>query len=243
MTARLTNRVIELCDEALDDFKDRARIELLKIGAGLVEPLRVAVAGRVKAGKSTLVNALLHQRVAQTAVGECTKVVSWYRYDYDEGQIELKLRNGTSESTTLLENGTLPQDIGFQATEIDFITVGLSNTALRNMTIIDTPGLSSANPEYSSRTEELLAVSMDGATRSAIEEADALIFMMSGTAMQDDVEALRAFRAQFSGLRGSAGNAVGVLSRIDEISAGGTEPLEEGSKLSLIHISEPTRPY
>src|SRR5262245_39775381 len=50
----------------------------------LEQPLTVAVAGREKAGKSTLVNALLHQKAAQTEVGPCTRLVTWYRFDYVE---------------------------------------------------------------------------------------------------------------------------------------------------------------
>ena len=42
-------------------------------------PLRVAIAGRVKAGKSTLLNALVGERLAPTDAGECTRIVSLYR--------------------------------------------------------------------------------------------------------------------------------------------------------------------
>ena len=42
-------------------------------------PLRVAIAGKVKAGKSTLLNALVGERVAPTDASECTRVVTWYR--------------------------------------------------------------------------------------------------------------------------------------------------------------------
>ena len=45
----------------------------------LDEPLRVAIAGRVKAGKSTLLNALVGERLAATDAGECTRIVTWYR--------------------------------------------------------------------------------------------------------------------------------------------------------------------
>ncbi|MGH9032757.1 MAG: dynamin family protein, partial [Acidimicrobiia bacterium] len=45
----------------------------------LDDPLRVAIAGRVKAGKSTLLNALVGEELAPTDAGECTKIVTWYR--------------------------------------------------------------------------------------------------------------------------------------------------------------------
>jgi len=37
------------------------------------------VAGRVKAGKSTLLNALVGEELAPTDAGECTRVVTWYQ--------------------------------------------------------------------------------------------------------------------------------------------------------------------
>lgn len=41
--------------------------------------LRIAVGGRVRAGKSTLINALVGQDVAATAATECTLLVAWFR--------------------------------------------------------------------------------------------------------------------------------------------------------------------
>ena len=50
---------------------------------GIVErlqgPIRLAIAGKVKAGKSTLLNALIGEELAPTDAGECTRIVTWYR--------------------------------------------------------------------------------------------------------------------------------------------------------------------
>ena len=43
-------------------------------------PLRVAIAGKVKAGKSTLLNAMVGEMMAATDAGECTRIVTWYQY-------------------------------------------------------------------------------------------------------------------------------------------------------------------
>src|SRR5437763_5544975 len=53
--------------------------EVAPLRERLSGPLRVAIAGRVKAGKSTLLNALVGERLAATDAGECTRVVTWYR--------------------------------------------------------------------------------------------------------------------------------------------------------------------
>jgi hypothetical protein len=47
----------------------------------------------VKAGKSTLLNALVGEQVAPTDAGECTRVVTWYR-DGTTPRIVLHPREG-----------------------------------------------------------------------------------------------------------------------------------------------------
>jgi hypothetical protein len=51
---------------------------LREISARLRGPLRVAIAGKVKAGKSTLLNALLGEALAAVDASECTRIVTWY---------------------------------------------------------------------------------------------------------------------------------------------------------------------
>ena len=63
----------------------------------LAEPLRVAIGGRLKAGKSTLVNVLVGERIAQTDVGECTQVITWFRFGETE-RIEIAGRTGHPSS-------------------------------------------------------------------------------------------------------------------------------------------------
>ncbi|HJX86248.1 MAG TPA: dynamin family protein, partial [Gemmatimonadales bacterium] len=74
--------VTELIRDAIEVYDDDpiAREALLSHARRLEEPLRVAVAGMVKAGKSTLINAIIGEEIAPTDTGECTRIVTWYRY-------------------------------------------------------------------------------------------------------------------------------------------------------------------
>ena len=67
--------LLEACREAAPTEASRVDDAL----ARLEQPLRVAVAGKIKAGKSTLLNALVGQPLAPTDAGECTTIVTWYR--------------------------------------------------------------------------------------------------------------------------------------------------------------------
>ena len=78
----------------------------------LAEPLRVAVAGRVKAGKSTLVNAMVGELIAPTDARECTKVVTWYR---DGVTYRVEGVDDAGEATQLRfdrDHGALEIDLG-----------------------------------------------------------------------------------------------------------------------------------
>src|SRR4051812_34280101 len=55
-----------------------AHADLTELSARLTGPLRVAIAGKIKAGKSTLLNALVGEELAPTDAGECTRIVTWY---------------------------------------------------------------------------------------------------------------------------------------------------------------------
>src|SRR5690242_4923258 len=54
--------------------------ELRRIGARLNHPIRIALAGTLKAGKSTLVNALVGDTIAPTDATEATRIVTWFRH-------------------------------------------------------------------------------------------------------------------------------------------------------------------
>src|SRR5688500_13371866 len=75
-------------------------------------PLHVAIAGRVKAGKSTLLNALVGERLAPTDAGECTRIVSWYRKGTSY-QVSARLRDGRDQPLTFKrDEGALDVQLG-----------------------------------------------------------------------------------------------------------------------------------
>ncbi|WP_344345011.1 GTPase, partial [Kitasatospora putterlickiae] len=67
--------------------------------------LRIAVGGRMNAGKSTLVNSLLGRRLAASAATECTTLVAWFRPGR-LNRLQVRLRDGTTQ----WRPGGLPRD-------------------------------------------------------------------------------------------------------------------------------------
>ena len=204
--ADVVTRAEELAPEAVG-----ARLRALQVR--LLEPVRIAVVGRVKAGKSTLVNALLGVPVAPTDVSECTRVVTWFRYGRPE-RLVVALKSGRELEAQLTPEGTLPAELPAPVEEIASLEVYLANEALRSMILIDTPGLGSVHGEYSASTEQLLAAG----EYSAATAADAVVFLLNQPVMKDELDALARFGANGEGELGSAATAMGVLSRADQLS-------------------------
>lgn len=206
----------------LDDLDRRLR-----------EPVRVAVVGRVNAGKSTMVNALLGQRVAPTDVSECTRLVTWFHYGHPQ-RIEVELTDGSRIDTQLGPDGMLPDEIGTPVEAVRALHCYLANDALRWMTLIDTPGIGSVHGEISGVTEQLLAIERDSA--DAAQHADAVVFLLNQVMMEDELQALQMFRNATPGDSGtSAANAVGVLSRADQLGDGSQDPWNVAVELAGVY--------
>ena len=208
----LTERLSALCDDCRERLPEGpARERLDGIRAQLREPLRIAVAGRVSSGKSTLVNALLGLRVAPTAAGECTQVVTWYRYS-ETDRAEIRLVDGTTRPLALDADRSLPEDLGVDLELVDSIQVGLYVDALERLTLIDTPGLASLSGA-SARTEDLLA----RRSEDAVARADALVYVVAGDLRADDERVLTQFQDNSGPLRASLMNTVAVLNKVDKL--------------------------
>ena len=151
--------------------------------ASSADPLRLAVVGRVKSGKSTLVNALLGQRVARVDASECTRAVTWFSYGHQE-QVVVHARDGRSWTRAFAPDGFLPADLGAAPEEIDAVEVVLCNAALAGLTVIDTPGLDSLTADAGARTDAFLG--LDGASRHALSVADAVLFLVPQLTRDDD---------------------------------------------------------
>lgn len=172
-------------------------------------PPRIVLVGRLKAGKSTLLNALIGAEVAQTAALEATNVVAAYKFGAPE-QAEFHLRNGSviRVPTRRDEIAELP----VPAAEIEFVDRYLSSDAVRPYTLIDTPGLATLTEENEAATRAMLTESF-AQTRDASTDADAAVFLFDSIPRQDEVEFIR--ELGFTPL-----NTLGVLSRADSYGAG-----------------------
>jgi GTP-binding protein EngB required for normal cell division len=199
----------------------------------LDEPLRVAIAGRTKAGKSTLLNALVGERLAATDASECTRIVTWYRHASGYRVVAELRPAAVVELPFQRKDGALVIELGeLDERTVERIEVGWPARTLDELTLIDTPGLGSADADTSARTTEALL----DEDRSGPAEADAVIYLMRHL-HRYDAQFLEAFLDR-SLAHASPINAVVVLSRADEIGAARPDALESAAGVAARYAAD-----
>jgi hypothetical protein len=202
------------------------------ITARLHDPLRVAIAGRVKAGKSTLLNALVGQELAATDARECTQIVTWYRYGLTYG-VTIEPKAGPAWAARFdRSSGRLDIDLaGWQPDQLRRIVVTAPVPGLRDLTLIDTPGIDSLGVGVTERSLAFLAGQEDPA------QADAVIYLLRHL-HASDVRLLEAFHDQEL-THAAPVHALAVLSRADEIGAARADAMASAGRIATRYAADP----
>lgn len=151
-------------DQKIDELGVRGLAEDIKkslehIEDGNEKSLRIAIVGELKAGKSTLINALLETQVAYTDVTEATAVISEITY-CEQQKIQIQWKNGQSKEIdsfdTLIDwmQDNCENREGMD--EVEKVRIGLPKQSLKNLVLVDTPGLLTITEENESTTKNYL---------------------------------------------------------------------------------------
>ena len=218
-----------LCQEVGHRLGGPTQAQVFDVRRRLSEPLRVAIAGRLKSGKSTLVNALIGRRVAPTEVGECTRIVTQFRYGTAD-RVDVVRRDGSRVSLPLDESGMIPQRLGVPRSEISYVDVALTSDHLSDLMVVDTPGLSSANAVVSAGARRFLFNEapidddIDDDSVGALSGAEAIVYVFTQSVRADDVAALEAFRSISARLSSNPINSLGLFNKVDKLAGGTADP-------------------
>jgi dynamin family protein len=234
MTDELTTRITALADEATRSALTPDVVESLqRIVERLEGPIRLAISGKVKAGKSTLLNALIGESLAPTDAGECTRIVTWYRLSDRPYAKIFPVHGDPVETPYLRREGSLEVDLGGRdADAVDHLEIGWPSSRLSNMVLIDTPGIASISTELSARTHRVLSAEM-----GRVPVADAVLYLLRHT-HSSDLRFLESFHDD-AVAEGSPVNTVGVLSRADEIGSARLDAMEVAERVARRYQNDP----
>lgn len=208
------------------DVHDR----LARIEQRLDQPLRIALAGTLKSGKSTLLNALLGEDIAPTDATEATRIVAWFRHG-ETPHIAANHVDGRRTNVPISRGTGLTFDLsGVQPSDVIDLDVRWPVDALRTVALADTPGTSSLSREVSARTLRLLVPS-DGVPR-----VDAVVFLMRQSSAADTA-LLKQINEIVGGHAGALG-VIGVMSRADEIGAGRIDAMSSAREVATRFAAE-----
>lgn len=218
-----------LLHEALDVYRDSrpATEELRGRLARLTTPLRIAVTGGWRSGRSTLINALLGEEVAPVQVPDGSAILTWYEDGPEPGAVAYAAGGVTGDLAVTRSVGGIRVDLGgWRPGRIDDVVVRWPTRALRHATLLDTPPLPDGGGED------------DGLTERILREADVLL-CLTRDGREGDLRVLRAGQRGMVGRATVGVNAVAVLSRADELGGGRVDALLTARLLARRQARDP----
>jgi len=210
----------------------------------LGEPMRVAIAGRIKAGKSTMTNAMLGEVLVPTGREELTFNVNRLRFG-QERSLAVHYKDGrVSEPRSLHELEALTrrrEEHQELLAGIEHIEVFYPNELLRSFNLIDTPGVESFFGQDSQNTLEFLNLSPDDVNARSEREsrdADALLWLFTRSLATSDEALVSEFTGPTLG-NASPVNTIGVLTQVDRYWKDEEDPLQAGERVCERLYGEP----
>lgn len=187
------------------------------------QPCELAVVGRVKAGKSSFLNALLGEELALVGETEMTATINFFKYGTpkdEEHPVRVVWEDGSEEWQTRafldsLQGNT--KEVLDRASKIDHLEYFVNNPILNNVTLVDTPGTGSIVDEHEDRTNDYLHAGKEQLRKKHNEQsvnlknrADAVIVITERVPTNETSTLVSNLSMDTS-----AFNALGVMTKID----------------------------
>jgi Dynamin family len=204
---------------------------LLELGSQVGDPCVMAVVGKVKAGKSSLINSLLGTELAAVGTTETTATVNWFRFGKPDADRPVRCiwRDGppTFESTSFIARlqGHSEETLEL-ASRIDRLEFLLERELLKSVIVVDTPGLDAEPDEHQNKTAEFLGLHSQlradlrarhhEETQRMAQDADAVMYVFDPVLKNWEQRTLEQFQQMIQ--KGtSTFNSLGVLGKIDAL--------------------------
>ena len=198
-----------------------------EMSSELDSPCVLAVAGMMKTGKSSFINAFLRGDYAAVGKDETTATINYFCYDKNLNNVPDRQKpilcvkvDGSREWVTKSYLDSLQgnsEDILNKSMEINYLEYFLDNPVLDGIRLVDTPGIGAVinYNEHDNRTMSFvngkarLRERHSEETKQLAQEADALICLIdSDTPNSQDYDLLKSFQNNFKTTSDSDSNAV-----------------------------------
>lgn len=214
----------EICK--YEPIRNEFGITIERLSNKLNQPCVLAIAGRVKAGKSSFLNALLGVDLAKVGDTETTATINFFKYGkpkdptkpikviWDSGN-ETFEDKGFMDSLQGRDEATLKKAHGIKCLEYYF-----EHDILKEITLVDTPGTDAIvgddDNAHEERTRGFFKMLRDKHSRQTEEfthSADAVIYLVGPVPTKAGQNFLNEFQSAAG--QSSAINSIGVLAKVD----------------------------
>lgn len=195
-------------------------------------PYQLAVAGAVKAGKSTFINTFLKSDLAKVGVSATSATINKFSYAANPNPEKMircvySIDNGKEKSKYVDKQyvdslqGTDEETIK-AGDDIKYVEFLIEEPKLKEISIIDTPG-HNANEAHDKRIKEYFSLTNN--------PPDAAIYLIDGGKANADTTLIEYIRSYMQTTAGHSGNVILILSQSDAIRTIACTPLERDRKL------------
>ncbi len=189
------------------------------------ERFYVAILGLFKRGKSTIINALLNQQVLPSDVIPVTSIITLIAHS-DRTSAEVYFSNGDilPADISAIEDYVSEEKNPENEKEIDFVKIFHPASILKNMLIVDTPGMGSVLPHNSETT------------KSFIPKIDTALYVLSADIpiSQTDIEFIKDLKQEVPKL-------LFVLNKVDLLNETDLQKMIEHNLFALNKIMDISR--
>ncbi|MGC4759205.1 hypothetical protein [Micromonospora trifolii] len=223
---RLDEAAWGLLHQAIELYQDnpRAVTELRQQVARLEQPLRIAIVGPWRSGKSTVLNALMGEEVAP--VERADRAFTWYEDGAAPRATAYPVGQPPQELAVVKSATGLRVDLGWGAGEVRDIVVRWPTRALRQITLIDTPAVTGGDEQGRAPVLERV-----------LRDSDAVLYL-TRDGRDSDLRVLESARDSAVG-QSAPVNVIMVLSRADETGGGRIDGLLTARQLARRHYRDP----
>lgn len=217
-------RVLRKSTLTLDLADEVERCMLESDGGGA---LAMAIAGQMKAGKSTLINALVGEDLAITGVTETTATLNWIRHGNEQQAKEFRIvwDDSSDETRDYAERVKWVGDSTL-AKRTQYLEFFSTAEFLQKVHIVDTPGTRSVLPDHPKKTDEFLLAE----DRSELDtmvyggQAACVVYVLRSVVHEHDEDFLEQFASNTQLPNFTVYNSVAVLHKWEGALAGSAEP-------------------
>lgn len=211
--SNLKYRVLNVLEESKKILSGHEQLRLFSLIDDsiirLSQPMQLAIIGKISSSKSTLVNAILGaSEIVRTGQMEETFNVSWLKYGDPQSQIKVVFKDGHTSNVPSSEwmKWTSHQEENVLKEQVKYIEVPYNNDILKEINIIDTPGLDALSQIDSKNTISFLKE----------VNPDAVIMLFTKSIAETTMSVLQDFQnVGNDSFNLSALNAIGVLAKAD----------------------------